>query len=480
VKLLPKANNQSFVGNAVLIFLYRIFPTLANFFVIIYFSHQLDTTTYGSYINFWVRLYFISAFAGLGIQAFLLTYAPGVVSKLIKQLKLQHYLLLALWLCISAVVFSYVHTSELNWLPFSFLFVYVLAAIIESVLMVFRNLYTLIVVNGLVAISFCWLHYQYVQQSFSLDTLFMYLLLLGAVKLLIYIFALIVDVRKHQEHTEMPDMKAVRTQWVHMGMYDMLQIVFTWVDKFIIAWILSESLSAIYNNGARDVPFLPILMGAVGSAALMQLSADKHEEAPVTVMNKSGRILSAIVFPLFFFLVFFRYELFEVVFSDKYTESVPIFLLAIMVLPLRAYNFTVVLQNKHKGGIINKGAVLDLVLACVLMYPLYVWLGLPGVAFSFVISTYLQAAYYLFHTSKLLSVNWTQLLPLKNWIIKLIVFASLFIGIHYLLVSLYTPRIVLICGLLTAFIITAISLLTEIRVTKRKYGNTATTSFHQA
>ena len=92
MKLLPKANNQSFVGNSVLIFLYRIFPTLANFFVIIYFSHQLDTATYGSYINFWVRLYFISAFAGLGIQAFLLTYAPEVVSELIKQLKLHHYL----------------------------------------------------------------------------------------------------------------------------------------------------------------------------------------------------------------------------------------------------------------------------------------------------------------------------------------------------------------------------------------------------
>jgi Na+-driven multidrug efflux pump len=150
-----------------------------------------------------------------------------------------------------------------------------------------------------------------------------------------------------------------------------------------------------------------------------------------------------------------------------------------MVLPLRAYNFTVVLQNKYKGGVINKGAVLDLVLACLLMYPLYLWLGLPGVALSFVISTYLQAAYYLFHTSNVLAVNWTQLLPLRNWAFKLIVFASLFIGIHYLLVSLFTTRIVLICGLLTAFIVTAISLLAEIRATKRKYGNTATTSFIQ-
>jgi hypothetical protein len=56
----------------------------------------------------------------------------------------------------------------------------------------------------------------------------------------------------------------------------------------------------------------------------------------------------------------------------------------------------------------------------------------------------------------------------------------LFIGIHYLLASLFTPRIVLICGLLSAGIITAVSLLVEIRATKRKYGNTAATSLFQA
>lgn len=471
MKLLPKANSNSFVGNSALIFLYRIFPTLANFLVIFYFSHHLDTTTNGMYQNFWVRLYFISAFAGLGIQAFLVTYTPQIVAGLIRQLKAAHYVWLLLWLCICAVLFSFMQTGGFSWLPFSFLFVYVLSAITEGVLMVFRNMYTLILVNASFAFSFCWFHYSYVQEGFTLDTLLLYLLLLGAIRLIIYLVVFLVDVRKQSVAT-LPDMGSVRALWIHMGLYDMMQMVFTWIDKFAVSWILSASMSAIYVNGSRDVPFLPILMGAVGSAALMQLSADKTEEAPVTVMNKSGRVLSAIVFPLFFFLVFFRYELYTVFFSDKYTESVPIFLLAVLVLPLRAYNFTVVLQNRHKGRIINTGAILDLVIACVLMYPLYLLLGLPGVAFSFVVSTYLQAAYYLYHSSRLLGVNWTKLLPLQNWFIKLIVFALLFIGIHYLLTSLFTMRIVLICGALIALLVTAISLLIEIRVTKRKYGNT--------
>ncbi len=115
MKFLPKANNTSFVGNSVLIFLYRIFPTLANFLVIFYFAHQLDTTTNGLYQNFWIRLYFISAFAGLGIQAFLTTYTPQAVAGLIRQLKPVHYLLLGVWLIICASVFSFVQNSTFDW-----------------------------------------------------------------------------------------------------------------------------------------------------------------------------------------------------------------------------------------------------------------------------------------------------------------------------------------------------------------------------
>jgi O-antigen/teichoic acid export membrane protein len=219
------------------------------------------------------------------------------------------------------------------------------------------------------------------------------------------------------------------------------------------------------------VPFLPILLGAVGGAALMQLSADKAEDAPIVVVNKTARILSALVFPVFFFLVCFRYELFTVILTNRYEGSVPIFLMSMLVLPLRAYNFTVVLQNKHKGNLINKGALLDMVLACVLMYPLYLLLGLPGVALSFVVSTYLQAAYYLYHTSRVLDVKWHKLLPLTNWCTKLIIFAIVFIGIHYGLSTVFEPQIVLIWGVVLTIITALVTFVIEFKAVKRIYGN---------
>ncbi len=95
--------------------------------------------------------------------------------------------------------------------------------------------------------------------------------------------------------------------------------------------------------------------------------------------------------------------------------------MTLLVLPLRAYNYTTLLQHMHRGGLINKGAIMDLVLALVLMYPMYQLMGLPGIALGFVVSTYLQVAYYLHHTARLSGTTWTSLLPLKNWGLKLLV-----------------------------------------------------------
>jgi hypothetical protein len=68
-----------------------------------------------------------------------------------------------------------------------------------------------------------------------------------------------------------------------------------------------------------------------------------------------------------------------------------------------------------------------------LLYPLYKWLGLAGIALSFVISTYVQVFYYLFYSAKFLKVPVLSLLPLKNWALKAIAFLSVSLGLYAVL-----------------------------------------------
>ncbi len=210
----------------------------------------------------------------------------------------------------------------------------------------------------------------------------------------------------------------------------------------------------------------------MGSALLMQMAEQtaQGDEKLVQLVKHSGRVLSAVVFPLFFFFMLYRYELFHVVFTNKYESAIPIFLVTIMVLPLRAYNFTTILQNKHKGATINIGVLIDLLSILALMYPLYKWLGLSGVALSFVLGSYIQGGYYLYQTGKVIGKPFYKLVPLVDWAKKLIILAVLGIGIHYVLSLLFTEQIVLILGILVTIIFVVIALYPDIKSSKRFYG----------
>lgn len=482
--------NYTFIGNSIFLFLTRFFPTLATLLVMIYFSHYLSFDLYGAYNNFWVRLYLISTIAALGIQNFLVTYSPSVVASLIKTLTLKHRLYYFGWICLMGMIFALLQNhamiqelplretvssmrddSMLVWLPFCFFVVYVLGIVIESVLMVFKNRVVLVWVNVAYSIIFCWLHYLFVlQETTAMDTLFLYLLLLACGKLLVYSIAYYRDM-KGQAISQVANVNRIRNLWAHMAFYDVSQMVFRWVDKFVLGLVLSAGLFAVYFNGSVDIPFLPLLLGAVGSSGLMQLSYDNREEAPLQIQNKTGRILSCIVFPAFFFFLLFRYEFIELTFSVQYLEAVPIFLMSIMVLPLRAYKFTTILQHKHMGRIINIGAIMDMAIAGGLAYPLYLKMGLSGIALSFVISTYIQSAYYLYHTSKVLNVSVIKLIPLLNWAIKFIVFGLVFISFRYLLPKGYTKEIILISGIVFTLMVMSIAFLIELKAVKRIYGH---------
>lgn len=465
MKTLPELRTNSFSGNALLIFLIRFFPSLANALVVIYFSRQLSIAEYGSYQNFWVQLTILNTIACLGFQAFIVTYTPAFIVGVLRRLKAKYYYGFGFWLTIISGVFAYMQyraTGMSFYVPFFFLVTYALSVIAESLLISFKDYKWLLGVNKVYTLLFLLLHMALVDGSLSMERLFLSLMVLGICRLLIFTALL----RKHTRTYETEEQDAgqlvkARSLWMHIGIYDVSQMLFRWVDKFIISLLFAEQLSAIYFNGSIDIPFLPLLLGAAASAALIQMAGQKEKNDTaytISLMHHSSRLLSAIVFPAFFFLLFYRYELFTVLLSEKYIAAVPIFFVSIMALPLRAYSFTTVLQNRHKGAIINTGALADLVLACALMYPLYLLMGLPGVALSFVISSYLQAAYYLYHTAKVLEVNIVHLVPLGNWLLKLIVFSLLFIVFHYLCSLYFTAQIVLFSGMMLAAIVCAAAL----------------------
>lgn len=475
---MSNSKSNSFVSNSFFIFLIRFFPSLANFLVLVGYSNFLPQRVYGDYQHFWIQLNVLYPLACFGIHIAIVTYSGEYLKNVLQKLTSKYYSLYIFWVVAISAVFALLQAQSIH-IPFAisflFLFTFSLTFIFESVLIVFRNYKTLVTVNILYSAGYCIVHWLVLKNDFTLSTVFESLLIITTLRLLIYAAFAINKIRSTSSvlpNAEIDELRRIRSLWLHLGVYDVIQILSGWIDKFIISILLTSQLSAIYFNGSQNIPFLPLLLGAASSAALIKLAGSKKQNETddiIRIMNQSGRVLSCIVFPIFIFLLFYRWELIITIFTEKYAPAVPVFFAALFILPLRAYSFSTALQRLHKGSIINIGAITEIVLGCLLMYPLYLLLGLPGVALSFVLSTWFQASFYLYHTAKLLNTSPWSLAPIKNWIIKLIVFASLFIGIHYIGVSFLSQKINLFLG--TTVMVCTIGLSLYIELTnQRKHG----------
>lgn len=467
----PQQNTKrTLLADSANIFLIRFFPALATLLAMVLLSRHTAPDFYGQYQRFWVQWQVMNAVICLGLPALLLTIPIPRIRSLIAGIKTGHCVWAGVWLLAGAAVFAWLQgqagTLFLPWVAALFLLLNVPVTILEAYLMT-SGRYGLIALGSAVySVCFGILHVLFIRSAVSFTVLLEGLLIASAVRLLLLLVQTASLMK--QRSTAGDEGGSVRSLWLHLGLYDIIQVLFRWADKFILLLFLTPGLFAIYFNGTVDVPFLALLLGAVGSALLLHLNKEGHTDADrIRMLRQSSARLAWIVFPLFFFLILFRQELFAVVFKNRYQAAVPLFFISSLVIPLRAYNFTSVLQHKGKGRIINAGALLDLAIALVLMYPLYLLWSLNGVALAFVISTYVQAGFYLRHTARLLHCTVADLLPLASWSKTGVLFLLVFFAGHSLLVRFFNPLNVLILGSSLMVVIVLLLLLPRILQRKR-------------
>lgn len=471
--------NSVFVSSSFFIFITRFFPSLANLLVVIWYSRHLPPADYGNYQKFWIQLNVLSPFLCIGLHSLVQTYSRNTLANILSALRLKHYILFSVWVLLVACVFGWLQydSGNVRFLTSALFIMAFSASVITEALLVVLRRFTVLWVSGLTyAALFLGIHLWALSGNFSIQLIFSCLLVVTMLRVFVHSCAILYEIRKDKDGYEAEDVDfpSVRSLWLHLGLFDAVQVASTWVDKFVMALILSAELSAVYTNGALNIPLIPQLLSAVASAMLLQMAGGQHGRAGHTLalLHRSGRWLSSIVFPVFCFLFFFREELFVTLLSDKYIQSIGIFAMSVLVLPVRAFSFTTILQQQHKGHIINAGAVGELLLACMLMYPLYQWLGLPGVALSFVVSTYIQAAFYLAYSARLLNTTFDALIPWGNWLIKITALSLIMALVHYLATVYFTGNFTLFLGAGMMVASIAACLVAEL-ILEKKHGRIA-------
>lgn len=366
-----------------------------------------------------------------------------------------------LWITGLIVLFFFAKNfnTSLKFLLIVFIIIQNITTIVETLLIKQQGEKASFVINSFYSLMFLGWHVYVLWINYSLAFLIIGVCILTALKLI----AMILIPAKKEFYEETIEQKHFLSHWAYLGINDALGVISKWMDKIFLLYLLTATDFAIFFNGSFEIPLFGLLISVAGSFLSIEISGNNRMTDKIKKLFKENfNMLSSIVFPLFFFLFFFREELFSLAFKNKYNASLPIFAISIFILPLRINNYSVILQCFSQGKRILWGSVLDIGIALTLMISLYPSMGTKGIALAVVIATYCQAFFYLWHSSKILNISIFQILPLQRLVLKFLIIFSLYFSFSFIL-SGVELKLKLAIGFISTVIIIMIGIIKYLR-----------------
>lgn len=414
-------------------FFSKIMPLIALFLIAIIYSRKLSYDNYGKFQSVWMYINIVNVVIGFGLSSVIFSTNLNFLFSFIKtNRKILSRFYTILWFAGLALFFVFAKNfnTSLKFLLIAFIIIQNITTVTE-VLLIKRGKEKISgIINFFYAFLFFGWHIYVLLTGYSLFHLIAGITIISIIKLIVIAMIPV----KNGDYIENTDEKHFLYHWGYLGMSDVVGVIARWMDKAFLLYLLTATDFAIFFNGSFEIPLFGFLISITGNFLMIEISANTQaKDKVIKLFHESFKMLSTIVFPLFFFLFFFREELFSLVFNNRYNASLPIFAISIFIIPLRISNYSVILQCFGQGKKVLLGSILDIVIAFILMLVLYPLTGTRGIALAIVISTYCQVFYYLWHSGKILNTPIYQILPLQKLITKFLAILALYIGLFYAL-----------------------------------------------
>lgn len=174
----------------------------------------------------------------------------------------------------------------------------------------------------------------------------------------------------------------------------------------------NPAVFALYRYGARELPLLAALTGAVASTAIPLIAAQRGQG--LRQLYAETRRLNHLLFPLGIALMLTSPWWFTWVFTDAFAASVPLFNLFLLLIPVQLLFARSVLVALHDTWRVPWFAAVGIVVQFLLAHLLVPHWGLAGIAVATVLAFLfekLALAYYLYrrhgvHLGEFTALRW--------------------------------------------------------------------------
>lgn len=202
---------------------------------------------------------------------------------------------------------------------------------------------------------------------------------------------------------------------VPTGIAEISGVVSKVIDKNMISSYFTPEKYALYVNGAIEVPFISVISGSVNSVLLPDFSkrydCDNHNSclSIIRTWNNAMIVTSSILVPIMFGLILYAKGFIRIVFTSSYDGSVPIFMIFLLVVPLRSINYgSLLMASGHQRKIMINAVVTVVICFALNMILIPMW-GCIGAAIATVTSVYFMAILQTIQIMKIYAVKVSQI-----------------------------------------------------------------------
>jgi O-antigen/teichoic acid export membrane protein len=235
-------------------------------------------------------------------------------------------------------------------------------------------------------------------------------------------------------------LKEQLTYGIPVGLTAMVYVINVNIDKYLVGLFFSSSVFAVYYLGSL---WAPIFGWITQSAAqvVTPLMSKAHKEGNLSEIKELYRSsiskLALFFIPATVFLIFMADTLIVTLFTEAYRDSVPIFMIYLILLPTYALNLRWILMASGQTNFLLKLAVSMSIINVILSYGFLMTLEgdnrLLGIPFSTVLVTWLATFIVMNRSLATLGSSVLETYPLKEmWILTAI---SLVAALPVILVS---------------------------------------------
>lgn len=410
---------------ALLLMAGRVVAALFSLLTLVVLARLLSRQDYGTYQLIWLMYLVVLPFVSLGLPASITYFAPTASPERQKALLIQTgAALFAAGLVVGLIGFAVGALLEgsleapglARLLALFVLFPAVSfpMAIVDAFLLATRRPTAAMVTTiGSAVIQFGAIAGP-VLLGAGLDTAILALTASGAVRLVVIAAYLLWEFRHIPLGLNVPLLGQQLRYSLPLGVSGILSTLTLQIDRILIAGFFGASMYAVYANGATEVPFVGIVTGSVMTVLTPEfvrlLAVDAKVEA-LRLWNSSTTKVAMFFFPLTALLVAFAPSVILVLFSDRYIEAVPIFMVFSLILPTRITTYGAMLIAAGLSRVVMVAAIAALVVKAVLGVALLPIGGLLGGALSTLIAVYAVAGWQLARCRELLGVPWRDVFP---------------------------------------------------------------------